>query len=114
MSELPPKMRERSEPLEYRKPERSGWPTFFLFVSILFAVGVGLISGVAALFMVGDSKQWPLGVLFIAGVTVLIFLGVLAKKRLGMSAAVAIILVSVCTFFLMIGVCSKFVPPSFH
>ena len=108
MGEETPKLSEPEPPLDYQKPPRSTRGTVFFVLAILIAVASGGLSSLGVLFMIGDSTQWPLGATLLVGMILLIIGGILANKKLGMSATLAIVLVSICTFFLMLGVCSQF------
>jgi hypothetical protein len=99
---------EKPQSLEYRKPKRPARKTALLVISILIAVGVGLLSGLASAIMVSDEKQWPLGAILIAGMVLLVGAAIAATKLLGINATLAIFLASLCTFLLMIGMCSQF------
>ena len=109
MTEEPPKFAQtKGQRLDYQKPVASAGKTVLLVISISISSGVGLLSGFASAFMVSDSTQWPLGAILIAGMVALAAAAIAAKKLLGMSAALAIFLASICTFLLMIGMCSQF------
>ena len=58
--------------------------------------------------MVSDGWQWPLGTILIGGMALLVVAAIVAKKYLGISAALAIFLASICTFLLMVGMCLQF------
>jgi uncharacterized membrane protein len=98
----PPQAR---EPLEYARPQEStAGKTGCLVLAILLASGVGLLSGFAALFLLGAGR-WYLALLLVGLPLIATYIAVRLRPR-GIRVAVAITVIAAATFLLTFGLCA--------